>query len=76
MKKAYEYRQHAAECRKLARRMASDRGRDELLSIAAQWDELAEAREALIRKNPDLADAEERAQAAPANGKKATAAEP
>ena len=74
MKKAYEYRQHAEECRKLAKRRASDRGRDELLSIAAQWDELAVAREDLIRKNPDLADTEELERVATA--KKAAAAKP
>jgi hypothetical protein len=54
MKKAHEYREHAEECRKLAQRMRTDEGRDELLKIAAHWDELAEGREDLIRNHPEL----------------------
>jgi hypothetical protein len=44
MKKAAEYRQHAAECRKLAAMMDGD-DRDQLLVMADTWEQLAEDRE-------------------------------
>ena len=44
MKKASEYRQHAAECRTLAARMDVGEHRDQLLKMAATWDQLAAER--------------------------------
>ena len=55
VKKASEYRQHAAECRVLARKAISPEERDQLLNMAATWEQLAIEREALITRNPALA---------------------
>ena len=44
MKKASEYRQHADECRALAARMDVGEHRDQLLKMAATWDQLAAER--------------------------------
>ena len=46
MKKASEYRQHAQECRALAKQMKEGDQRDQMLKIAATWDKLAEEQEA------------------------------
>ena len=54
MKKSFEYRQHAAECRELAQSMQGEQ-RDQLLTMAETWDRLAEDRETLIRRHPELA---------------------
>jgi hypothetical protein len=55
MKKASEYRQHAEECRDLARSMDDTEQRTQLLDMAATWDKLAADRSELIRKHPELA---------------------
>ena len=55
MKKASEYRQHADECRALAAKMASGEQRDQLLTMAENWDQLAAERSELIRRHPELA---------------------
>lgn len=55
MKKASEYRQHAEECRQLANRMQSGEQRDQLLTMAATWDQLATERSDLVRRHPELA---------------------
>jgi hypothetical protein len=55
MKKASEYRQHAEECRVLARGVGQGEQRDQLLEMAATWDKLAAERSELIRKHPELA---------------------
>ena len=55
MKKASEYRQHAAECRALANTMDQGDQRDQLLEMAATWDRLADERSDFVRRNPDLA---------------------
>ncbi|MCB8820221.1 hypothetical protein [Microvirga rosea] len=57
MKKASEYRQHAAECRKLAETMPTGDQREQLLAMAETWDKLAREREALnrVQAMPDLA---------------------
>ena len=55
MKKASEYRGRAEECRALAGTMRSDKERDLLLNMAANWDRLAADRSALIRRYPALA---------------------
>lgn len=54
MKKASDYRQHAAECRALAAQMSSGEQREQLLKMAAQWERMAEDRLELIRRHPDL----------------------
>lgn len=55
MKKASEYRQHAAQCRQLAATMEVGEQRDQLGEMAATWDKLAAERADLIRRHPDLA---------------------
>ena len=55
MKKASEYRQHAEECRALARSMPVGKDRDQLLEMAATWDNLAAERAKLVRTHPELA---------------------
>jgi hypothetical protein len=54
VKKASEYRQHAEECRTLAR-MAAGEQREQLLRMAETWDRLAADRSDLIRRHPELA---------------------
>ena len=54
MKKASEYRQHAEECRQLAKGIQGEQ-RDRLLDMAATWENLANERSDLIRRHPDLA---------------------
>jgi phytoene/squalene synthetase len=48
MKTALEYRQHAEECRKLARHLPVGQQREQLLEIAKHWDELVQTREAQL----------------------------
>ncbi len=55
MKKASEYRQHAEQCRALARSMPAGKDRDEVLEMAATWDTLATERSRLIQRHPELA---------------------
>jgi hypothetical protein len=52
MKTATEYRQHAEECRTLARQLPEGEQRNQLLEMAKTWDNLAETRTALIRNHP------------------------
>ena len=54
MKKASEYREHAQQCRDLAKRMAPGEQRDQLLEMARTWDNLAKEREQLVRRHPEL----------------------
>ena len=54
MKKASEYRRHAAECRKLADGMSGSH-REQLLDMAATWEQLAQERSELVRRHPELA---------------------
>ena len=55
MKKASEYRQHAEQCRVLARSMPAANDRDQVLEMAATWDTLATERSRLIQRHPELA---------------------
>ncbi|MDB5452991.1 MAG: hypothetical protein JWO33_1569 [Caulobacteraceae bacterium] len=55
MKKASEYRQHAAHCRLLARAMDGEH-REQLLAMAANWDRLVEQRMDLLQRHPELSD--------------------
>jgi hypothetical protein len=54
MKKASEYRQHAAECRAIAAGMSLGEHRDQLLAMAAKWEELARDRETIGEPPPRL----------------------
>ena len=54
MKKASEYRQHAEECRALARSMTDAAQRDQLLKMAETWDRLAAEREESQARHPAL----------------------
>lgn len=59
MKKASEYRQHAADCRALAFSMQLGAQRDQLLRMAGAWDQLADERDAqLRRRGEEMADRE------------------
>lgn len=60
MKKASEYRQHAAECRAIANQMESVEQRRQILEMAEHWEKLAADRLQLIEKHPELAQAGER----------------
>ncbi|WP_204239743.1 hypothetical protein [Microvirga arvi] len=53
MKTAAEYRQHAEECRTLARHLPEGEQRNQLLEMAKTWDSLAETRKALIRNQSE-----------------------
>jgi len=48
VKKASEYRQHAQECRALARTTQTDDHRAQLLKMAETWETLATERERLL----------------------------
>ena len=50
MKTAAEYRQHAEECRILARQMPDGPQRQQLLEMARTWDQLADEREVMQRR--------------------------
>jgi hypothetical protein len=49
MRKVDEYNQHAAECRRLAKRMLLHDQRDQLLAMAETWERLARDREMMKR---------------------------
>ncbi len=55
MKKASEYRRHAEECRALANAMEQGAQRNQLLEMAATWENLARDRSELVRRHPELA---------------------
>jgi hypothetical protein len=47
-----DFRQHAEECRQLARRARTAADRDMLLDMAATWESLAASRQRLIERKP------------------------
>ena len=55
MKKASEYRAHAKECMALAAGMPPGPQRDQILTMAANWEDLARERLDLVRRHPELA---------------------
>jgi len=59
MKTVEEYRQHAKECRRLAKLVWESVVREQLIRMAEMWDGLAADREAELRVGPD-APAEQR----------------
>jgi hypothetical protein len=63
MKKGSEYRQHALECRALANKMEQGEHRDQLLRMAETWERLADDRERLIRRHPEIASPGEKGEA-------------
>jgi hypothetical protein len=54
VKKASEYRQHAEECRILAKQVPDGVQRNQLLEMAKTWDALAEDRDRLAQNHPEL----------------------
>ena len=60
MKKASEYRKHAEECRALARQVPEGPQRDQLLEMARTWDALANDRDILVQKYPEIAQKNEK----------------
>ena len=54
MKKASEYRQHAEECRSLAKGLPVGDQRDQLLKMAETWETLAADRTTLVLRHPEL----------------------
>src|SRR5687767_3352190 len=59
VRKASEYRQHADECRALARKLAQTAHRDQLLEMAETWERLAADREAIARMDSEPAAADD-----------------
>ncbi len=53
MRKIAEYRQHAAECRSLAAAMGAHEHREQLLEMAATWDQMAAERERSVQLEED-----------------------
>jgi hypothetical protein len=62
MKKASEYREHAQQCRELAKGMTPGEQRDQLLEMATTWEKLAAERSDLVRRHPELSIGEEHAE--------------
>jgi hypothetical protein len=62
VRKASEYRQHAVECRELAKRMGAGEQREQLLKMADTWDSLAAERSELVRQHPELSIGDEHAE--------------
>ncbi len=60
MKKASEYRKHAEECRILAKQVPEGPQREQLLEMARTWDNLANDRDALVKKHPELAQTDDK----------------
>lgn len=49
MQKVVEYREHAKECRELARLMVEPERRQQLLDMAESWERMAEERDRMLR---------------------------
>lgn len=54
MRTAEEYRFHARECRDLATRMETEHQKTMLLKMATDWEEMADFRESLVERHPEL----------------------
>jgi hypothetical protein len=54
VKKAADYRKHAAECRALARGTTVESERSQLIKMAETWDALARDREGYVERHPEL----------------------
>ena len=55
MKKLEEYKEHAEECRQLARRSKSQADRDMFLNMATTWEQLATGRAKTLETKSRLA---------------------
>jgi hypothetical protein len=55
LKKVSEYRDHAEECRTMAKHAASESHREMLLEMASTWDDLAENRERTMASKQRIA---------------------
>ena len=55
MATALEYRQHAGECRALARKLENDQQRNQLLKMAEAWDNFAAEAERAARARQSVA---------------------
>jgi hypothetical protein len=60
MRKASEFRRHAQECRVLARNADRPEQRAQLIQMADTWERIADERERLIARHPELSTAAER----------------
>jgi hypothetical protein len=58
MRKASEYKQHADECRMLARSAKAQEHREMLLTMAETWDKLAEERHKTAARQQRIAELE------------------
>jgi hypothetical protein len=56
MRKALEFRQHAAECRAMARTIHKEDYRQQLLKMAEIWESLAVERERIQKLREDKAE--------------------
>jgi hypothetical protein len=54
VQKAREYRQHAKECRDLAKQMRPGQQREQLLAMAHTWEALATERETMVQIERDF----------------------
>jgi hypothetical protein len=54
VQKTAEYRQHAKECRNLAKQMRPGHQREQLLAMARTWDALANERETMLQIERDF----------------------
>ena len=54
MQKSLEFRQHAQECRTLARTTRDESQRQQLMNMANTWDKLAADRDWLVHEHPDV----------------------
>src|SRR5579884_3585019 len=63
MKKASEYRQLAQDCRELAAKMELGEQREQLMRMAAHWEQLARDRLTMIKLHPEIAEEEAQAEA-------------
>jgi hypothetical protein len=62
MKKASEYREHAEQCRGMAKRTTPGEQRNQLLEMASTWEKLAAERSDLVQKHPELSIGDEHAE--------------
>lgn len=54
MKQAGEYRKNATECRRLAAYALKPEEREQLLTMASTWEVMAQQREQMLARHPEL----------------------
>jgi hypothetical protein len=72
MRKASEFRRHAKECRVLARNADRPEQRAQLIQMADTWEQIADERERLIARHPELSTGAERDEARATKGESST----